>query len=189
MRTLIYVPRMYRKDEFEKLTSEIPEDFDVRSEEFWNYVESKLKPFVGHIHKVYYESLYKGGEEGMKILNSFNNRDYSIIKELVEKGAKLQETEDRLLVLETQAWLEQARSKSDIIIKEMYDKCIGDRSKHISNVIDQTLKDNEIGIIFIESGYKLNLPEDIRVIKMCPFEPSDYLNIQIQKLKLRKANL
>ena len=90
MRMLIYVPRMYTKDEFKKLTSEIPEDFDAKSKEFWDYVEEKLKPLFGRVRKVYQDSLYEGGEKGIKILLSDpNSRNYLIIQKLVENGAEL----------------------------------------------------------------------------------------------------
>ena len=74
------------------------------------------------------------------------------------------------------------------MVMEMYNECIKERCRYITNVIDQTLKEGEVGVIFINPTFKLNLPEDIKVIRMYRFDPSDYLNVWVQKLKLRKTN-
>ncbi|MFQ6050072.1 MAG: hypothetical protein ACE5K4_00085 [Candidatus Hydrothermarchaeota archaeon] len=188
MRTLIYIPRMYSRNEFERLASKVPEDFEERSNEYWDYVEEKLGPLMKlrRIHKVYHESLCESGDEGLKTLSSFDKRNYSIVKKLIESGAELQTTEDRLLIAETKEWFEQ--SKSNPLLLELYEESMRERSEHIARIIDQTLKDGETGAIFVDSELKINLPGDIRVIRMCRFDPSDYLNVWLRTLELRNSS-
>ncbi len=186
-RMLIYVPRLYTKEEFKRFSSSIPEDYETKSEEFWGYVEEKLNPLIKQVKRIYLESLYRGGMDGIKIVEAkLNQRNLQIVKMLIENGAELHATESSSLISETSSWLEIAGENPNLdIIGEIYRESLSERDKYIANVIDQTLKTEEVGVIFIEPTHNINLPKDIKVIKMCRFDPSDYLNIWIQKLKLR----
>jgi hypothetical protein len=186
---LIHIPRMYSEEEFVRLSSGVPEDYDERSEEFWSYVEEKLKPLSRQVRRIYLESLDKGGDEGMKAVKAIlDGRSLQIVEMLVENGAGLHATEDPVLVLETLSWLEMMENNPDLsVIGEMCQESLKERDNHIAKVIGQTLRDGEIGVIFIEPTHRISFPEDIKIIKMCRFDPSDYLNIWLQKLKLREA--
>lgn len=41
-KTLVYVPRMFTREEFKEVVGEVSEDFDRTAKEFWNYVSEKL---------------------------------------------------------------------------------------------------------------------------------------------------
>ena len=174
---LIHIPRLYSKDEFFNFCSKIPKDYDAKSKEFWDYVEEKLKPYLtrGNIKRIYLESLDKKGDEGLakKILDK---RGFKIIKMLLDKGGKLHVTEDTNLIQETSSWLALLGDNPNLnIMIEMYQESLSERDSYIAKVIDQTLKDNEIGVIIIEPTHRLSLAEDVKVIRMCRFDPSDYL--------------
>ncbi|MCW3974740.1 MAG: hypothetical protein NWE86_00660 [Candidatus Bathyarchaeota archaeon] len=176
---LIHIPRLYSKDEFVNFCSKIPKDYDAKSEEFWGYVEEKLKPYLTRacIKRIYLESLDKKGDEGIGLAKEIlDSRGFKIIKLLIDKGGKLHATEDTNLIQETSSWLALLGDNPNLnIMIEMYQESLSERDSYIAKVIDQTLKDNEIGVIIIEPTHRLSLPEDIKVIKMCRFDPSDYL--------------
>jgi hypothetical protein len=44
------------------------------------------------------------------------------------------------------------------------------------DVVDQTLKEGEMGVLFLDSRLKISFPSGLRVIRMFPFDPRDYLN-------------
>jgi len=182
-RTLIYIPKMFDRGEFKKLTGTIPEDFDEVSEEFWNYIEEKLKALSGNVQRVYCkESL----DDMKKILEtSEGNWEYKIIRRLVEGGADLTTVEDPLLVAETEAWLEMMEISDDQGASELFKDGMREMDEYVVKRIDQTLEDGEIGVLIIDPGSKLSFPEDVRVVKMCRFDPEDYLKRWKTKLKLR----
>jgi hypothetical protein len=41
--------------------------------------------------------------------------------------------------------------------------------------------------LLIDSRRRLELPQDIRVIRVCPFDPADYLTSRIVKAKLKSG--
>jgi hypothetical protein len=47
-RILLWVPRIHTEEEFMKLAITLPEDFESKTSEFWDYVEDKLNVFAGN---------------------------------------------------------------------------------------------------------------------------------------------
>jgi len=182
-RVLVHVPRMYGEEEFRRLVGVVPADFREREEEFWGYVEEKLKILSPRIRRVYLEGFSKGGVESLNP----QTRCHTLVRRLVEGGAELHPTEDPMLVAETESWSEMLRSQPNPAFLELHRESVEERDAYIAKVIDQTLREGETGVIFIEAAHRLNLPEDVKIIKMCRFEPGDYLNTALQRLKLEKA--
>jgi len=184
-RTLIIIPRMYGKSEFREAISYVPADYDIKSEEFWSYVADKLKVFQGRIKKVFRESLSKDTKEALKAVSGDEERGYSLIISLLEQEAELKPTEDPILVAETESWLKMIRDSPSNTLLELYEQSLMERNQHVSNIIDKSLSEDEVGLLLIDSRRKLELPKDIRVIKVCPFDPADYLNAEIVKARLK----
>ena len=63
---------------------------------------------------------------------------------------------------------------------------IKERNNQAVNIINQTLKKDEVGVLFIQPDRKLNLPVDIKIVKMYPFDPVDYSNHWAAKIRLKK---
>ena len=188
-RMLIQIPRFYSKDEFKNISASIPEDYEEKSEEYWNYIEEKIRPLMKHVKKVYLETLVKDGKEGIKIAEKiFDTKGLKIFQILLENGAKLQVTEDPALIMEASSWQEIMEDKPDLnVVIEMLQENLKERDNYIAKTIDKTLKDDEMGLLVIESTHKLDFQADIKVIKMCRFDPSDYLNIFLQKQRLKES--
>ena len=183
-RTLIIVPRMYTKSELRESISHIPNDYRVKYDEFWDYVTDKLRIFRGRIGKVFWESLFKNTTEALRAVCGDDERGYSLAVELLKEGAVLKPTEDPILVTETESWLKMIRSTSYDALLDLYEENLAERSRYVSNLIVQSLEEGEVGLIIMDSRRKLELPQDYRIVKVCPFDPADYLNAEIVKAKL-----
>jgi len=183
---LIVIPRMPSERELRDLAPALPEDFEARREEFWGYVEEKIRAFFGKVNRVYCELLVAGGEEGLETIHRTSDEHLSkMVEGLLEHGAKLEATEDANLVREWTAWLEMVGNRPDLkMVEELYSECLRDRIRHISSTVSRTLGDEEIGILILSSRLTLELPDDVRVVRMCRFEPSDYVSIWLKRLEL-----
>lgn len=183
-RTLIVIPRMYTKDEFKEETSYVSDDYEAKSEEFWNYVTEKVSVFRGRIKKVFRESLSMNTKESLLALSENDERSYSVLVSLLEDGAKLESTEDPILIGETESWIRMMRGTPNEAISELYGQSLAERNRYVANRIDQSLREGEVSVLLIDSRRRLELPQDIRVIRVCPFDPADYLTTSIVKARL-----
>jgi hypothetical protein len=183
-RMLLLVPRMYTEKEFKDAVSVLPDDFDLRTLEFWSYVEDKLQAYVGKIQRVYRDEIADGGEEGLAALSAVQPLNYLIVKKLVDAGATFEETEDPMLIVESASWVETIKNNPfDPVSLEMYQETIKERDGYVSKRIDETLGEDETGVLFIKPKREVNLKESVKVIKVCRFEPSDYLSSWQAQLK------
>ena len=177
-RMLINIPTMYEKEEIRNTLGQIPNDFKKIHSEFWNYIEGKLNPFVGKIRFVYSDRL-NPEEEG-------ESRSTALLKKLIEGHAEFHCVEDYLLAAEAEAWLEMLEAGSAQAARELYEENLAERDGHAKDVVAQTLKDGEIGVLFVAPARKIMFPPDIKVVKMCPFDPVDYLNRHLVKLNINR---
>jgi hypothetical protein len=184
-RTLLIVPRMYAKSEFREAVSYVPDDYGAKSEEFWTYVTDKLTVFRGRVKWVFRESLSEDTEKALKEVSGDEERGLSLIVGLLEEGAKLKKTEDRILVAETESWRQMIRGSSNNALLELYEQSLAERNRHISNLVDQSLVEGDVGLLLIDSKRKLELPKNIRIIRVLPFDPADYLDVEIVKARLK----
>ena len=195
MRILFAIPKMYSREELTRINPNIPEDYEKKSQEFWDYVTERLKsPRV--VNRIYYDSLTKGGEqmeEAIRFIREDNTKCSTLVEQLVSGGAVLHVSEDQLLIEETAAWfkmledMNKETAEPDQTILELLSQSMSDRNKFLAKVIEETLKENETGALFLSSGRDIGkyVSSEIKVIKLQPFEPSDYLNSWLVSLNLR----
>ena len=182
---MIIVPRMYTKNEFKHEASYVPEDYDAKSEEFWNYVVEKLNVFRGRIRKIFRESLSTDTKEALLALCGNEDRSYSVLASLIEEGAELEPTEDPILIAETESWIEMIKGTPNETLLELYQQSLAERDRYAANRIRESLGEEEVCLLLIDSRRRLQVPQDIRVIRVCPFDPADYLASTIVKARLK----
>jgi len=183
---LLHVPRMYTREEFKSLVGVLPEDFGPRTLEFWDYVEDKLKAFLGKVHRVYRDEICQGGEEALASLSAIDPDGFLIVKKLVKNGATFEATEDRMLVAESTSWGEAIKNNPlDTVSLEMYQETNRERNNYVSRRIAESLRDEETGVLFMKPGRTINLNTNIKIIKVCRFDPSDYLRSWEVQLKAK----
>lgn len=191
MKTVFIVPKMFTGVELASVDASLPDDFQDKSKEFWDYVDEKLRTQL-YVQKLYYDSLTKeDSEESLEFIKKNNEQCYNLVQKFRDGGAKLQATEDPLLLAETVSWVSMLKDneETDLATEEMLAKNMMDRDKYIADKISESLKENETGILFLAPGRQVVnlLPSDIRVIKIQPFDPTDYVNSWLTTTALNKS--
>lgn len=188
MKRLIYVPIIHMSADLGSIAKEV----DKRGiagfgEEFWKKHRETISGFWDSIvkyfanlevkdFKIYQDGMVTDGEVGQKIVEEgikAGSKNYEIVADLLERGAILVQTEDFKLVKEERDRLvaiTQAKSTAQKIIafiryKLLKNRLLNKRDKYIAKRIDETLHEDQTGIIFIGAYHNIipELPEDIQV--------------------------
>ena len=168
-RKLYFVPLIYcgRKS---------PAEYLEKFNKYWNQVEnqmSELELKLGKVEKIYHELIPAGGKDGVKVIKGLNDKSYQTIKSRLDKGARLEATEDSELLTEFMDWsrcLALGLQNRDVFIKiyESYTEASKKRNEHIARQIDETLKADETGVLFMREGHQVQFPSDIQVFYVAP---------------------
>lgn len=143
---------------------------------YWDQVEAQLTSLelkLGIAKKVYHELVPVGGEEGGKIIEELNSTSYGIIKARLDKGADLEGLEDADLLTESMDWtrcLAVGLQNQKVFDKvyESYNQAQKKRNEHIAKMINDTLKESEVGILLMREGHQVQFPADIEVFYVSP---------------------
>lgn len=172
-RKLYLVPLLISVDKKEK---SMPKDYLTKTETYWREVKNRigdLQAKLGEINRVYHELIDVDGKKGFEAIKSLNKKSYQISRTLSQKGAVLEAVEDGDLVRESMDWArclaiypqsERALRK----ISQFYVEVMQKRDAYITKRIDDTLKDNESGILFIRENNNLKFPSGIGIIRVQP---------------------
>jgi len=161
---LLFTPKQLEGELFEKVFK------------YWDQVESHLSNLelkLGIVKKVYHELVPVGGEEGSKIIEELNSTSYGIVKARLDKGAQLEPLEDADLLTESMDWTKclaiglQNQKVFDKVY-EAYLQSQKKRNERIAKMIDNTLKEGEIGILLMREGHQVQFPADIEVFYVSP---------------------
>jgi len=153
-------------------------------EDFWQGIRNKV--FDLNLDypntRLYQDGLPVCGKEMAIIeeLVKMGSRNYQILMELIQLGAKLEGTEDPKLLLEEYAYLKNASADLDKPeVKRRYQRLaksiLQKRDSYIAQRIDKTLREGETGLLFIGIAHRVNekLSEDIEtdyLIYRLPFK-------------------
>jgi len=168
-RKLYFVPLIY-------CGRESPAEYLEKFNKYWNQVEnqmSELELKLGKVEKIYHELIPAGGKDGVKVIKGLNDKSYQTIKNRLDKGARLEATEDSELLTEFMDWsrclaLGLQNRKVFIKIYESYTEASKKRNEHIARQIDETLKADETGVLFMREGHQVQFPPDIQVFYVAP---------------------
>jgi hypothetical protein len=188
MRTLIYVPVIHTSADLGSLGKDVTkrgiadigegvwEKYKAAVEKFWDVISDYFDSIDVSGMKVYQDGMVADGEVGQRIVEEgakSGSRNYELVAMLLKRGAILVKTEDFKLVkeeLDRLAALTQAKSISHKFIafikyKLVKDRLLDKRDKFIAKRIDESLRQDETGIIFIGAYHniKKRLPGSIRV--------------------------
>jgi len=168
-RKLYFVPLIYFGEGF-------PDEYLEKYNRYWEQVENQvaeLESKLGKVNKVYHEFIPMGGEDGSKAIEEFNDKSYQITKASLDKGAQLEAVEDSDLLTEFMDWnrcmvIGLQNQKVFTKVYESYTEASQNRNVHIAGQLDETLKEDEIGIIFMREGHRVQFPQDIQVFYIAP---------------------
>ena len=168
-RKLIFVPVMY-------LIEGLPEEYLQKLNQYWEQVEkhiAELSSKLGEVNAIYHELIALPGEEGAASLKDLNNQGYKIAKTCIDKKARLEALEDADLLTEFMDWSRCLLTglQNPKVITKIYDSYteVGKkRNEAMAKKIDETLKEDEIGIILMRENHQVQFPADTQVFYVSP---------------------
>ena len=158
-----------------------PAEYVEKLNPYWQQVKehvANLESKIGKVSHVYHESITLAGEEGLRILEKLNPSSYQLARDKCQSGAQLEATEDTGLAEESMDWERHllmgfTSEKVAEIVTEFYVTAARKRYEHIAQRTDETLKANEVGMLFIREGHRVQFPPDIEVFSVAPLALDD----------------
>ena len=155
---------------------EAPAEYQDMFNRYWEQVSqqvSNLESKIGKVKHIYHESITSTTDEEVKVIERLNPACHRIVTDKVQDGAVIEATEDKELTEECLDWQRSLimgfiSHKVANIVSEFYLEASKKRYEFIARHIDQTLKENEAGIIFIQEGHRVQFPADIEVFSVAP---------------------
>ncbi len=172
MKKLLYVPIIHMEADLGSVAAAIDKrSSQICGKEHWNKHKKAVSGFWDSIAnyfdlldasnlKIYQDGLMIDGKVGKKIIEEGagkGSKNHKIILKLMEKGAEIRKTEDvHLLKQEYDSLIKLSQTKSPIEkilayigYKLRKNPLMKKRDKFIAQRINETLKDGEIGVLFI----------------------------------------
>lgn len=188
MRTLLYVPIIHTSADLGSIAKEVTkrgitelgeevwEGHIKTIEGFWNAISDYFDSIDVSGMKVYQDGMVAEGEIGEKIVEEgtkSGSRNYQLVSGLLKRGAILVKTEDfNLVKIERDRLLKitQAKTVAEKLLgfiryKLTKNMLLNKRDEYIAQRIDETLHENQTGILFIGAYHdiKRKLHGDIQI--------------------------
>ena len=152
------------------------DEYKEKCSRYWHQVTEQLTNLaskIGRVNRVYHESIYQSGEDGMRTLERLNPSSYQIAKIQCVNGAIFEAVEEEELFEEVMDWqrclmLGFMSDKVANKVSEFYIEATNKRNEFMAKKISETLKDDEAGLLFIREGHSVQFPSDIEVFSVFP---------------------
>ncbi|MGA2671085.1 MAG: hypothetical protein ABSF21_06710 [Dehalococcoidia bacterium] len=166
---LYLIPIVYSGDE-------APDEYKEKCSRYWQQVTEQLANLaskIGRVNRVYHESVFQCGEDGMKAMERLNPDSYQIAKTQCDNGAILEAIEEGELFEEVMDWqrclmLGFISDKVASKVSEFYVEAVRKRNELMAKRISETLKDDESGLLFIREEHSVQFPSDVEVFSIFP---------------------
>jgi hypothetical protein len=166
---LYLVPLVYSSEE-------VPDEYKEKCSRYWQQVAEQLTNLaskIGMVNRVYHESIFQSGEDGMKAMERLSPGSYQIAKTQCDKGAIFEQVEERELFEEVMDWqrclmLGFISDKVASKVSEFYVEAAKKRNEFMAKKISETLKDDEAGLLFIREEHSVQFPSEIEVFSIFP---------------------
>ena len=188
MRTIIYVPIIHTSADLGSLAKDVTKrgiadlgedvwkEHQKTVEGFWDVITDYFASVDVTGMKIYQDGMVAEGEIGEKIVGeglNLGSRNYQLVSKLLKRGAFLVKTEDFNLVKKERDRLlkiTQAKTTAEklfgfIKYKLTKNMLLNKRDEFITQRIDETLNEDQTGIIFIGAYHNIRpkLPRDIQI--------------------------
>ena len=155
---------------------EAPPEYVERFNLYWQQIGEQvanLEAKIGKVNHIYHESIILSSESGLEAMEKLNPSGCQISQEKCQSGAVLEAVEDKELAEEGVDWerfilMGFISPKVAKMVSEFYIEALRKRYEHIARRIDETLKENEVGMLFIREGHSVQFPNDIEVFSIAP---------------------
>jgi hypothetical protein len=166
---LYLVPLIY-------FSEEAPDEYKEKCSRYWQQVTEQLANLaskIGRVNRVYHESIFQCGEDGMKAMERLNPSSYQIAKTQCDNGAIFETIEERELFEEVMDWqrclmLGFISDKVASKVSEFYVEAARKRNEFVAKKISDTLKGDEAGLLFIREEHSVQFPSDVEVFSIFP---------------------
>jgi hypothetical protein len=168
-RKVFFLPLLFTPDKAEPDFKELLDKYWQQAQAQINNLEEKLT----RVKKVYHEWVAGSGEEGIKAIEAMDTGSKQIVKSILEGGAEIQPIEDGGLLDEFVDWSRclSIRLSSQKVFSQVYQSYTEvqkKRQEQIAKKIDETLKGDEIGLLVMREGHRVQFPSDIQVFYVAP---------------------
>jgi hypothetical protein len=168
-RKLYFVPLIYSG-------KDLPEDYLVKFHKYWEQVEkqvAELSAKLGEVNRIYHELIAASGEDAMKTIEELSEKSHKIVRSCLEKKAQLEAVEDNDILTEFMDWSRCLiiGLQNPKVVSRIYDFYIEagkKRNEYIARKIDETLQENEIGLLLMRENHQVQFPPDIQVFYVAP---------------------
>ncbi len=168
-RKLCLVPLIFSADD-------APAEYAEKFARYWEEVSqhiANMESKTSQVRHVYHESITLAGDEGMKLLEKLSQASHQIAQDKCQGGATLEATEAKELADEAMDWerfllVGCFSQKVANAISGFYLESLKKRYEHIAQVIDETLKPGEVGMLIIREGHMVQFPQDVEVFSVAP---------------------
>ncbi len=168
-RKLFFVPLVFSN-------KDLPLEFVLKYNAYWEQVESQianLESRLGPAKHIYHELIPDGGEAGLKALEDLNVSSISLIRSRIEKGSIFEALENNDILMELMDWsrclaMGLQSQKVYSAVYNNYSETNQKRNEYAANKINETLKENESGIVVMGEGHHVQFPSDIQVFYIAP---------------------
>ena len=168
-RKLFFVPVIYYNEN-------AGEEYKQLLINYWEQVGKQIDELslkLGRVNKIYHELIDAAGEKGAETVKELSESSYKIIKSLTDKKATLEALEDGENLTEFMDWsrclmigLQSAKAMTKVY--DAYVETGKKRNEQIVKKLDETLKENEIGVILMRENHQVQFPTDIQVFYVSP---------------------
>ena len=150
---------------------------------YWEQVRTQVTSLelrLGWVKHVYHETLPEGGDEGLKILEASGEQgSYALTQTRCQAGAVLEAAEDAETLMETMdlrrcLMLPFASSRVAAQLQQWMADAVRRRNEHFTQRIDETLGEDEVGLLLVGERHQLQFPTDIEVFYVAPPALDEY---------------
>lgn len=178
-RLLIKIPILHTKEDMGSLGHRLvaSDEYHTQAYDYWQKIATKIKnlPYDFGKVKVYQDGLPDTKPDLVeKIVGKVQSPNYELLRWLKSQGAFVVGTEDPNLIKEEYEFLkaifEAKDEKEKLEARKRYQErantLLSLRDEYIARKIDKTLKEGELGILFLGAAHKIEsvLPVDIKRI-------------------------
>jgi len=156
--------------------SDSPADYREKLDRYWEQVENQVRDLeskLAKINKIYHELIPVSGDEGIKVIKNLNEKSHKIAVTRIEAGAQLEATEDSEVLTEFMDWSRCLATglqnvKVFTTVYESYVAAGKKRNEYIARHLDETLQDDDTGVLFMREGHQVQFPPDIQIFYVAP---------------------
>ena len=157
-------------------SKELPLEYVIKVDHYWDEVEAhiaNLEAKLGPVNSMFHELIPESGEKGLNEIKEMNIGSYHIIQSRLAKAATFESIEDKDILTELMDWsrcLSSGLQNEKVFsrIHQFYLEANEKRNQCITKKLNDTLKDNDIGILVMAEGHHIQFPQDIRVFYVSP---------------------